>query len=627
MNNQAPAAGRPQQERFERALLQSTRAIAGDKTLQVSFGALGPRLIGNRLQLPPPPVPLTPAAAAIARGQADRLALRWVHHNPTVHAKYRPAGGRARAIYDALEDLRCQSLGANAMRGIAENLQAVMDDALQRSGALQGQATGSAGMTQALTLLTREKLTGIAPPPEALALLTHWRQQLDRQVGASLATLADSSADQEQFAIRLHSIVRSLDLGYEIGAAAEEEVRQASRPAPAAAAASSSATLGEPLQIKTQQGSLEEDDDSLEAKPAIEELPAGDGDAGRKVENESGGARMARELLHDDHDNPNRHYKVYTRSHDEIVPAERLADDGELTELRLKLDREVRSMHSVVARLARKLERLLLSQQLRQWKFDLEEGALDAAKLARIVVDPLASLSFKQEQDSDFKDTVVSVLIDNSGSMRGRPIMLAALCADVLARTLERCGVKVEILGFTTQAWNGGASRADWIAEGRRSAPGRLSDLRYIIYKAADAPWRRARRNLGLMLREDLLKENIDGEALLWAHERLLARSEGRRILMVISDGVPLDEATLSINPGSYLEQHLRNVVRWIERRSPIELVAIGIGHDVTDYYQRAVAIAGAEQLGVAMVDQLASLFVSGAALAKKTRQTQGETP
>ena len=292
-----------------------------------------------------------------------------------------------------------------------------------------------------------------------------------------------------------------------------------------------------------------------------------------------------------------------------MVSAEAVCDSAELTRLRAVLDEQSQGLQNTVARLANRLERLLLAKQKRRWSFDLEEGVLDAARLTRVIVDPLAALSFKEEDETDFKDTVVTILIDNSGSMRGKPIMVAALCADVLARTLERCGVKVEILGFTTQEWNGGQSRAAWLAAGSPSQPGRLSDVRYFIYKSADAPWRRARLNLGLMLREDLLKENIDGEALMWAHERLMARHERRRILMVISDGVPLDEATLSANPGSFLEQHLRNVVTWIEQMSPVELIAIGIGHDVTDFYQRAVAIDTAEQLGGAMTEQLATLF------------------
>ena len=286
-----------------------------------------------------------------------------------------------------------------------------------------------------------------------------------------------------------------------------------------------------------------------------------------------------------------------------------LCDEDELLRLRGFLDQQLVSLQGAVTKLANRLQRRLMAQQSRSWDFDQEEGLLDAARLARIVIDPTRSLSYKIERDIEFRDTVVTLLIDNSGSMRGRPISIAAISADIMARTLERCGVKTEILGFTTRAWKGGQSREDWLAAGRPPMPGRLNDLRHIIYKKADEPWRRARKNLGLMMREGLLKENIDGEALLWAHGRLLARNEERRILMVISDGAPVDDSTLSVNSGTYLERHLRQVIEWIENRSPVQLVAIGIGHDVTRYYRRAVTIMDAEQLGGTMVEQLAALF------------------
>ena len=302
-------------------------------------------------------------------------------------------------------------------------------------------------------------------------------------------------------------------------------------------------------------------------------------------------------------------YRPFTARFDETVGAEELCEPEELDRLRGYLDKQLSHLQGVVARLANRLQRLLLAQQNRAWEFDLEEGLLDPARLSRVIVDPLHPLSFKREKDTDFRDTVVTLLLDNSGSMRGRPITVAATCADILARTLERCGVKVEILGFTTRAWKGGQSREAWLAAGKPPNPGRLNDLRHIVYKAADAPWRRARKNLGLMMREGLLKENIDGEALDWAHKRLLARSETRKILMMISDGAPVDDSTLSVNPGNYLERHLRWVIEDIETRSPVELIAIGIGHDVTRYYRRAVTIVDAEELGGVMTEKLAELF------------------
>ncbi|MGL6223912.1 MAG: cobaltochelatase CobT-related protein, partial [Steroidobacteraceae bacterium] len=457
--------------------------------------------------------------------------------------------------------------------------------------------------------LVRERLTGQAPPPAAAELMARWRDDLQQRAQEALATLSANVDDQRQYAFAVHELVKDLDLGHELGVAAErrraaEKSLEATRPGEVPGADPQGS-------VKTQAGTLEQDAPELKAGDVVGSRLGASDEAERKPEQEQSGERLSREPMHDDSDHPNRHYRVFTTAHDAIVGATELCSDDEITQLRNTLDRESRALQPAVSRLAIRLERLLMAKQTRRWQFDMEEGVLDAARLARVLTDPLAPLAFREESETDFKDTVVSILLDNSGSMRGRPIMVAALCADVLARTLERCGVKVEILGFTTREWSGGHAREDWLKAGRPAGPGRLTDLRYIVYKPADVPCRRTRRQLGVMLKEDLLKDNVDGEALLWAHERLLRRSEQRRILMAISDGVPLCEATLSANPGGYLEQHLRNVVKWIETRSPVELVAIGIGHDVTDFYQRAVAIPDVEQLGNAMIEQLAELFVA----------------
>jgi cobaltochelatase CobT len=326
----------------------------------------------------------------------------------------------------------------------------------------------------------------------------------------------------------------------------------------------------------------------------------GDGDPGGTPQQWSGDAAARRNTPA---------YQAHTTAFDEIVRATDLCDAEELARLRRHVDQQLQDLQNTVGRLANRLQRRLMAKQQRSWEFDLDEGLLDSARLTRVIVNPGHSLSFKRERETDFRDTVVTLLIDNSGSMRGRPVTVAAMCADILARTLERCGVNVEILGFTTVAWKGGRSRERWLSGGKTMNPGRLNDLRHIIYKSADEPWRRARKSLGLMLREGLLKENIDGEALIWAHGRLMARAEQRRILMVISDGAPVDDSTLSVNAGNYLDRHLREVIHWIEARSPVELIAIGIGHDVNRYYRRAVTIVDAEQLGGAMTDQLAELF------------------
>jgi cobaltochelatase CobT len=596
-------------QRFERALIQVTSALSGEKNLPVHCGAPRADLSARSLLVPPLPLPAGKSERARTRGMADRVALRRAHFNEVIHARFRPSGARARELYDALEEMRCHALGARAMRGIALNLEAALVEQLQREVLARGQSERHAGMVQALALLIRERLTGLSPPAEAETLLARWRGELETRAGAELERLAAAVGDQAQFASASHGLLRRLDLGAEIGARAQSaQPDQLMKPA---SIRTSPPPVEAPLvlRVKQQMGEQEQDEDEIEAKAPVALPTAAPVKPERSEEQDSSGGRLLRAHHFDDLDHPSRNYRVYTRTHDERIEAERLADDEELLRLRSLLDAESRGLHSAVARLANRLERLLLSKQLRHWRFDLEEGVLDAARLTRVIIDPLAPLSFKDEQEADFRDTVVTVLLDNSGSMRGRPIMLAALCADVLARTLERCGVKVEILGFTTRAWKGGAARAEWLAAGAKAGPGRLGELLHIIYKSADAPWRRARRNLGLLLRDDLLKENIDGEALLWAHDRLERRTESRRILMVISDGVPLDEATLSANPGSYLEQHLRNVIRWIEKRSGVELMAIGIGHDVSDFYRRALTIADAEQLGAAMTSQLAELL------------------
>ena len=608
---------------YERVLAETTRALAGDARLRVGFGAAGPRLEGDRLLLPAPPDPLTAETLALARGTADRLALRHAHHDPQLHAAQRPQGFRARAVFDALEDARCLALGARDLRGITDNLAAVLRAELQRSGVLRGPGDNSEAMTQALALRVREQLAGMPIPAEAQPLVQRWQPFLDKRLGDTLAELAAASADQRGFAALQHRLLRALGLGHEIAAPAAAAVPPR---APAAAALTPRTTRSserKPLGIQAAREVSEEDEPELEPQPPASETRSpttrGEGDGG----NAPAGSRLSR-LGDVAAGHPYGGYRVYTRAHDETREATELATATELAALRANLDAQARQLPGIVPRLARQLERVLRAQQRRRWNFDQDEGVLDAARLARVLVDPLSPLAFKQESSTEFKDTVVTLLLDNSGSMRGRPILLTALCADLLARTLERCGVATEILGFTTVEWDGGQARRDWIAAGAPRNPGRLTDLRYIIYKSADQPWRRSRANLGLLLRDDIMKDNIDGEALWWAHQRLLARPEQRRILMVISDGVPLEQTTLSVNPGGYLDQHLRQVIKWIEDRSPIELLAIGIGHEVGDYYSRALAIGSSDDLGPAIISQLARLF---AAEARPTQPSSAGKP
>jgi len=598
-------------EIFKRALANAARSLAEQPDLEVVFSGDGPSLTGHRAVLPHPPRELSRPETTRIRGLADQLALRVAHHDEAVHGRARPKSIEGAQVYDALEQARIEAIGSNALGGVRGNLAAVWEHAIQRKGLDHLVDPAAAPMADILALIARERLTGDAPPPAARALVDAFRAQIEAKAGPDLDRLTGSVEDQKAFARIARAIVRDMELGDDLSDAPDQDSQDEESQDGEAEASNEgegegedqspqSATLDDSekshRESETAESTLTETDEDENAEPSDDELETGDGDRPARPDlKDSGKVEPA--------------YKIYTTAHDEVVIAEELCDAEELTRLRAYLDQQLAHLSNVVARLANRLQRRLLAQQNRTWSFDLEEGILDVARLTRVIIDPTAPLSFKMEEDTEFRDTVVSLLIDNSGSMRGRPIMVAAVCADILARTLERCGVKVEILGFTTRAWKGGASRDDWLKNGKPPSPGRLNDLRHIIYKSADAPWRRARKNLGLMMREGLLKENIDGEALMWAHHRLIGRPEQRRILMVISDGAPVDDSTLSVNSGHYLERHLRKVIGEIEGKSPVELIAIGIGHDVTRYYRRAVTIVDVEQLGGAMTEQLASLF------------------
>ncbi|MBY0564043.1 MAG: cobaltochelatase subunit CobT [Hyphomonadaceae bacterium] len=596
-------------ETFKRALAQSTRALAGaEGELEVAFGAEGPRLSPGRIVLPHPPRVISDAEAERLRGQADALALKLAHHNESEHARLRPAGADARAVFDAVEETRVQALGANAMKGVAANLTAALTDVFERKGAARAQSRANAPLADAVALMVRERLTGLAPPQNAKAIVDVWRADIERDAGAALDQLAAVASDQRAFALKMRDVLSDLGVGDEASPGEDDERADGSENQSPQQPDDREGEGQDDQEVPAELETVQSDADTESDRTLSVEVDL-DSDDMEEAEQDDPGEQPIRPRSRNEPEDPNAQYQVFTRAHDEIIAAEDLCDGEELARLRAYLDQQLKPLQSVVGRLANRLQRRLLAKQNRAWSFDLEEGVLDTARLTRVIIDPMSALSFKQEEDMPFKDTVVTLLLDNSGSMRGRPIMVAALCADILARTLERCGVKVEVLGFTTRAWKGGRSKEDWLGAGRPPQPGRLNDLRHVVYKSADAPWRRARRNLGLMMREGLLKENIDGEALMWAHDRLLARSEQRRILMVISDGAPVDDSTLSANPGNYLERHLRNVIHWVETRSPVELIAIGIGHDVTRYYRRAVTITDAEQLGGVMTEKLAELF------------------
>jgi cobaltochelatase CobT len=596
---------------FRRALAGAARAIAKDGEVDVVFASEAVPASGKIARVPSPGPTLEPKLVAEARGAADALALRLRHHDVKLHARIAPADADARAVFDALETARVEAMGARSMGGVRENLNRLTEARVRGDAIIRARTAEEVPLSTAVGLLARERLTGEAPPPAALPglkLITPW---IEEKAGAELDGLAMTLDDQAAFAKLSRRLLEDLDL-----ATAEDVAEEAPEEGgdeaegdqgggeDATEQGQDSTPAGGDVEMRgedAQEGDAEEQGaDDFEM--GEEESVAGD-DVTDSLFASAG--RRNWELA------PETDYRVYTTRFDEIVEATELCDEEELARLRAYLDQQMGGLSNVVTRLANRLQRRLLAQQARSWDFDQEEGLLDAARLARVVVNPRHALSFKIERDTEFKDTVVSLLIDNSGSMRGRPIAIAAICGDILARTLERCGVQTEILGFTTRGWKGGQSRESWLADGRPPNPGRLNDLRHIIYKRADEPYRHARRHLGLMMREGLLKENIDGEALLWAHNRLIARPEERRILMVISDGAPVDDSTASANGGAYLERHLRQVIDWIEKRSTVELIAIGIGHDVTRYYERAVTIMDADQLAGAMVEQLARLFES----------------
>jgi cobaltochelatase CobT len=605
---------------FKRVLTVAMKTIAEDPELSVAFGNESPSLSGNKAKLPQIGDELKASDIAIVRGLSDSFALRLANHNDKVHSHYQPQGKNARAVFEAVEQARIEALGANAMPGMKTNLSAMMDDRYRRKDVARYTDRKDAPLDEAVALLVREKLTGELPPEGARTMVDLWRPWIEEKAAAQLSHLMESIHDQAAFARMSRDIIAALDMGDELGEDPDQSDENNENNEPQEDSGERQETPEGEEQESSQQSMEEMQDTEGETEAAemdAQQMDADEQPDDQEGEEEADGEEPWRPQLPFSSLSNEDFYKVFTNQFDEEIPAEELCDAEELARLRNYLDKQLSSMQGVVARLANRLQRKLMAQQNRSWDFDLEEGVLDAARLTRVVIDPMHPLSFKVEQDTDFRDTVVTLLLDNSGSMRGRPITVAATCADILARTLERCGVKVEILGFTTRAWKGGQSREKWLGAAKPANPGRLNDLRHIIYKSADSPWRRARRNLGLMMREGLLKENIDGEALIWAHNRLLGRTEQRRILMVISDGAPVDDSTLSVNSGNYLEKHLRQVIHDIEQLSPVELIAIGIGHDVTRYYKRAVTIVDAEELGGAMTDKLAELF-SETAVAKK---------
>jgi cobaltochelatase CobT len=596
-------------EPLKRALGSCVRAIAGNDKVQVQYAATKPELDDTVVTLPEPSRVPSRQEVAVLRGWADSLALTAAVHDVKLHRKLVPGAGAARTVFDAMERARIEALGANRMPGMASNLTAKTEDQYSHARFSAVTKRDEAPIEDALSLLVRERLTGLPPPKSAENLVNLWRNFIEERSALTLEKMEGLAEDQESFGRLARDMLRQLQLTEEAteGEPSEGENEENENPDGGEDQPDDAEQGGEGETQARDEQYTEGEDGELSESDEAQDSETFDGETEGEADSETPEPWRPNHNVLDDPESFG--YKVFNKQFDEEVGAEDLSTPDELERWRSLLDKELRALSGAVARLANRLQRRLLAQQNRAWDFDLEEGTLDAARLTRIILDPMHPLSFKRERDTNFRDTVVTLLLDNSGSMRGRPIMVAACCADILARTLERCGVKVEILGFTTKAWKGGQSRESWLAAGKPANPGRLNDLRHIVYKTADAPWRRAKRNLALMMREGLLKENIDGEALAWAHKRMLGRPEHRRILMMISDGAPVDDSTLSVNNGAYLEHHLRQVIEEIETKSPVELIAIGIGHDVTRYYRRAVTITDPSELAGAMTDQLVDLF------------------
>ncbi|MEB2847705.1 cobaltochelatase subunit CobT [Rhizobiales bacterium RZME27] len=623
-DNSKPKAGGPvDTEPLRRAITGCVRSVAGSGEVEVTFANERPGMAGERIRLPEISKRPTAHELAVTRGLGDSMALRLACHDTSVHAKMAPQGSDARAVFDAVEQARVESIGSLRMAGMAGNIGSMNAEKYAKANFSGIERQDDAPIGEAMAMLVREKLTGQKPPESAGKVLDLWRPFIEDKAASDLDGLRTAMEDQQAFAKLIRHMLSSMQMAEDIGDD-DTEAEELDNPSEEDQARSN----------ETENEEVEEEAGS-DAAPAEQSQAAED----EMDDGEMDGAEISDDDMSEESDehsetpgetkrpnspfddfNEKVDYKIFTKEFDEEITAEELCDEAELDRLRAFLDKQLAHLQSAVGRLANRLQRRLMAQQNRSWDFDLEEGYLDPARLVRLVIDPMQPLSFKRERDTKFRDTVVSLVIDNSGSMRGRPITVAASCADILARTLERSGVKVEILGFTTKAWKGGQSRENWLASGKPATPGRLNDLRHIIYKSADAPWRRSRRNLGLMMREGLLKENIDGEALMWAHNRLINRREQRKILMMISDGAPVDDSTLSVNPGNYLERHLRAVIEQIETRSPVELLAIGIGHDVTRYYRKAVTIVDADELAGAMTEQLASLFEENAGTGRGRR-------
>ena len=608
---------------FKKALAEATKSLANEPELNVSYTIDPPGISNETIRLPQVSRNLTKEEVLLARGTADAYALKIRFHDEQTHKRYMPQGQVAKDLYEAMETVRVEALGAKVMPGTASNIDAKIEAECIKLGYDSVSNPADAPISAAASFLLRKLATDRKLPKAAQNLVDLRADLFGHDANSTMKDLKENLTNQTEFSKLTRQVIEDLGFGDQLGEDPDQNENDQQEDAEQDNQEDNQDTEGNENQDDQEDweqdpdDSGEQDTDPSQAQVSADDIDESDTEEDSEMPDGDQTLDPPPTTQYSDAD-PN--YKVYNTNFDEEILAEELAEPAELERLRTYLDQQLDPLKGAVSRLANKLQRRLQAQQNRSWLFDMEEGILDCGRLARVISNPTTPLSFKVESDIEFRDTIVTLLIDNSGSMRGRPISIAAICADVLARTLERCQVKVEILGFTTKAWKGGQSREAWLHDGREQTPGRLNDLRHIIYKGADAPWRRARPNLGLMMKEGLLKENIDGEALEWASKRIMSRSEARKILMVISDGAPVDDSTLSVNSASYLEKHLRDVINMIENKKLIELIAIGIGHDVTRYYEHAVTITDVEQLAGAMTEQLAGLFENKNTLRKFNR-------
>ena len=591
-------------ETVKKALSETTRAISKKSDLNVNFESETNKHDQTNVQLSRISNKKTKNEILNARGESDAQALFIRYHDKKIDQKYAPQGDIALNLFNEMEQARCEAIGGIIYPGAAKNIENNVEKKSKKFFE-NSEPNKKFPLQDSLTLLIKKKASDLKLSENSEKGLKMWEDFILNESKSNFTKIIESIANQEEFAKLSRNIIKDLGYGDQLGDDPNKE--------------DNAENDNQKDENNNTDNSDENDNTEQQLPDEVEELVSESTTSDDLSVEEEVNEVESQEENNEDENNrkitntffseadPN--YKVFTNIYDEEILAENLADEEELTKLRVYLEQQLDQVKGAVSRLANKLQRRLQAQQNRSWKFDLEEGFLDASRLARIITNPTTPLTYKQESEIDFKDTVVTLLIDNSGSMRGRPISIAAICAEIIASTLERCQVKCEILGFTTRAWKGGKSREDWLSKDRPNNPGRLNDLRHVIYKQADVPLRRAKLNLGLMMKEGLLKENIDGEALEWANKRLSKRSESRKILMVISDGAPVDDSTLSVNSSNYLENHLKNVITMIEKRGLIEVIAIGIGHDVTRYYQNAITITDIEQLAGAMTEQLARLF------------------